>query len=261
MRIILDGDIIAYRCGAVTEGLDVNLAKWQTNELVKRILAETNATDWQIWLSGDNNFRYKLYSDYKANRRNMVRPEHLESIREHLVVDSGARITDGYEADDAMGIDSTLNPTSIISSIDKDLLQLPGLHYNFVKREFKEVNEFDGWRNFFSQLLTGDAADNLPGCPNIGKVKAEAALYPCTTRREMYDVCCALYQRAYLKEPNTWQTHLNLQAQLLYIWRKDNDTFVPPEMDEKPSSSTLSETTSSVPTAMEKTPIIPSVGD
>lgn len=226
MIALIDGDIVAYRCGAVTEGLDVNIARWQTDELTRRIVLETGAGDCRIYLSGDNNFRYRLYPSYKANRRNMVRPEHLESIREHLVVEWGASITDGYEADDGLGIDSQATRESVVCSIDKDLLQLSGRHYNFVKREFTEVDELGGAKQFYTQLLTGDPTDNIRGCPGVGKVTAGKALYGCQSERDMYDVCCTLYQRA-LKDTD-WLSYLNLQAQLLFIWRQEPDAWQPP---------------------------------
>jgi len=205
------------------------LAIWQTDQLLNRILEDTNADDWKVYLSGENNFRYGIFPDYKANRRNQPRPKHLEGLREHMVLDWDATIVDGYEADDALGIDNEERRrgggTGFICSIDKDLLQLPGKHYNFVKREIKEVDEFGGAVQFYSQLLIGDPTDNIRGCPGIGKVKAARAFIGCNTERQLYDKCVELYKVVY---KDTWEQELNLAAQLLYVWRKDPDSWSPP---------------------------------
>ena len=48
---------------------------------------------------------------------------------------------------------------------------------------------------FYSQVLTGDAADGYPGCKGIGPVAASKALADCETEEDMW----LAVQRAYLK--------------------------------------------------------------
>ena len=150
----------------------------------------------------------------------------------------GASICDGYEADDALGMESRQKNT-IICSIDKDLLQLPGIHYNFVRREVKEVDDFSGAVSFYTQLLCGDPTDNIRGCPGIGKVKAERAFKECTTERELYERSVELYKTVY---KDGWFKELDMNAQLLYIWRTEGDKWIAPietlkqEPDQTPSS-------------------------
>jgi 5'-3' exonuclease len=96
------------------------------------------------------------------------------------------------EADDYLGINQ--NESSIICSIDKDLLQVPGKHYNFVKKEFYEVDEETGFRNFYTQLLTGDTSDNIKGIAGIGPVKAKKALADSFTEQEMFSVVRDMYK-------------------------------------------------------------------
>lgn len=135
---------------------------------------------------------------------------------------------DGYEADDALGMNQTEG--AVICSIDKDLLQIPGQHYNFVKGLWTEITELDGWFNFYVQLLVGDTSDNIPGCPGIGKVKAPRILAGCKTPFEMYQACVAEYDRK--KTPN-----IELNAQLLYIWRKQDDKWQPPKQEQEPKAA------------------------
>ena len=86
---------------------------------------------------------------------------------------------DYLEADDVMGIISTREPGKhIIASIDKDLNQIPGKHFNWYKDTNKvyDVSDYDGTRLFYKQILTGDTVDNYKGVPGIGPKKADKLL-------------------------------------------------------------------------------------
>mgnify|MGYP001618837817 CR=1 FL=1 len=220
MLALIDGDIVAYRCAAVCENVDEGIARWQASELVERIISDVGADSWQIFISGDNNFRYAIYPDYKLNRRDKPKPKWLEPVREHLVTEWNAEIVDGYEADDALGINLTGIPDTVCCSIDKDLLQIPGRHYNFVKQELSTVLENEGWKNFYTQLLVGDTSDNIPGCPSIGAVKAPRLLAPCGSVWEMYQICL----QAYMKQQVPIEI-MHRNAQLLYVWRRLDDQW------------------------------------
>lgn len=56
-----------------------------------------------------------------------------------------------------------INEEPIICSLDKDLLQVPGRHYNFVKAEFKTISPIEGRFNFYWQFIMGDVSDNIFG--------------------------------------------------------------------------------------------------
>lgn len=257
MLALIDGDIVTYRCAAVNEDAAEGIAKWQADQLLNRILEEVNATNWKVFLSGDNNFRYAVFPEYKSNRRDMVKPKWLEQLREHLVVEWNAEICDGYEADDALGIESIrAGNAGVVCSIDKDLLQLPGNHYNFVKRAWSIVSTDEGWYNFYYQLLVGDATDNIKGCPGIGPVKASQRLEKKRGELALFQECFKAYTEVY-KEKGLEQ--LTLNAKLLYVWREENDEWALPEGAVVLSSSEATPSTSSVPMPV-MTNIIPPVG-
>ena len=193
--------------------------------MIATILEEVNADNWYIYLSGDNNFRYHIWADYKANRRNLPRPKHLEPVREYLVLEHNATITDGYEADDALGIASRRFGTDSVAicSLDKDLLQIGGRHYNFVKREFLVVSEWQGLVNFYTQCLVGDPSDNIRGCPGIGKSKAARLLEGCSNEFQLAECVWRAFERASLPESDFIR-----DAKLLYILREEGDAWRPP---------------------------------
>lgn len=222
---LIDGDLVAYRCAAANEEADLGLAIWQTDQMIARILEDVNADNWFIFISGDNNFRYNIYPDYKANRRNQPRPKHLEGVREYLVSSHNADIADGYEADDSLGIARTRLgvDNNVICSLDKDLLQLEGQHYNFVKRTFERISRWDGLRNFYTQLLVGDSTDNIRGCPGIGKAKAPKLLEGCNDESDLVRCCWESYERA-----GSSEDFMIMNAKLLYILREEGDAWKPP---------------------------------
>lgn len=182
MRVaLIDGDIVAWRGSASCEPTKTKLEReslddaiLRTDQLMYRILSDTQAEKHRVYLSSSENFRKSIYPDYKANRRKQPRPEWLDACREFLVREWGAEICTGIEADDGIGIAADEN--SIVCSIDKDLKQISGEHYNFVTSEFEVVDSSEAAYNLWASLLVGDSSDNVPGIDGIGKAKARGIL-------------------------------------------------------------------------------------
>lgn len=229
---LIDGDICAYRCAAATENDTEDIALYQTSEMMRRILHETDAMAYKCFLGGSSNFRYSIYPDYKANRKDMVKPRWLQAVREHLVVVWNATIADGIEADDCLGIEqiaanATGEYNTVIASIDKDLLMVPGHHYNFVKQEARFVTPLEGKRQLYFQLIMGDRSDNVPGFDSKMRLKVPKFLEPqvafleeCTTELEMYEHVLGMY--------NDDKDTMHRNAKVLYIWHKPEDEWLPP---------------------------------
>ena len=234
MIALIDGDIVAYRCAATAQNDPEWVATSRCNALVEQILEEVKATEYRLYLSGPVNFRKKIYPAYKANRVQPP-PTHLAASKKFLEEKWGAVWTDGYEADDALGINQT--DDSIICSIDKDLKQIPGLHYNFVKKEFGEVSVEGGLLTFYTQVLVGDASDNVKGCPGIGKAKAPRILAGCETEQEMFDAVRSTYND---------DDFMFVNGQLLYILQEEN-VYWNPEKFIKQDEEVLSESTPTMP--------------
>lgn len=199
-RILVDGDIVAFRAAASCEkrenGQVVNveplhIAIARADEILHGLMESLHCRDMDQFISGENNFRYNLYPEYKANRT-QPKPRWLEHVKEHLVKNWGAQVTDGWEADDAIAMN--MKEGYVIATIDKDMRQIPGWHFNFVKDELSHVSEREGIYNFYWHVLVGDSADNIKGCNKIGPVKATRALSVCESERDLYDVSRRLYQ-------------------------------------------------------------------
>ena len=223
MKALIDGDIIVYRGAASAQEEEQWVAQARADKMIQEILEDTGATSYQVYLTGSNNFRREIAPSYKANRPD-ERPTHWEAVRQFLVTQHKAIICDGYEADDEMGIQQDKETlTTVICSIDKDLLQIPGRHYNFVKKIHSVQTPEQGLKHLYLQSLIGDRSDNIIGVAGIGPVKAEQALAELLPE-EWYDKCRELYN-------DDERFHLNMK--LLYIWRKPNDSWEPPKQEEQ----------------------------
>jgi 5'-3' exonuclease len=184
---LIDGDIVAYRCAASSENEDVGIAVARVNDLMDRILHETGSDDYVVFLTGSNNFRYQYNPQYKANRADKPKPIHLQAVREHLVVNWKASVEDQQEADDALGIYQMANKDTIICSIDKDLLMIPGEHYDFVKGIRREQFTIPAIRHFYYQLIMGDRTDNIFGFDGKARQSVPKKLEPILNELQTYD--------------------------------------------------------------------------
>jgi len=182
----IDGDILCYECGFASdaaakangmsrEPLGFCLAGVRMK--IDAILKNTGAEDYVVMLTGKPAtggppMREVLFPDYKKNRDASHKPQWYNEMRSYLLTKHPSfECTDGLEADDWLGIYSWKNSTSdkrvVIASKDKDLDMIAGLHYNWSKSKehlgVYEITAMEGLRWFYTQMLTGDATDNIPG--------------------------------------------------------------------------------------------------
>lgn len=241
---LLDGDLIAYRASASCEPTRAKpfleppeVAIWRLNDMIERICIATNSSEIECYLGGDDNFRYNIYPEYKANRKGKPKPTYLESCREQLVTQYGSSIVNGMETDDMLGIRQTqLDGNSRICSLDKDLLMVPGQHFNWVNQEFKLVSPLDGLRCFYKQLILGDKSDNIPGfdgalrgtCPKFIE-KLQAPIDSMTEEWHMWDYVVDVYFNVWDEdnEGNCLDT-IKRNASLLYILKEEDKHWTAP---------------------------------
>ena len=217
--------------------------------LITSICDGASLKQFRTYLTGGKQWRvpYSTIQKYKGNRDNFVKPVHYHDLRKHLTNQWDAYVIEYIEADDACIMDAYANPGTVICSIDKDLRQFAGWHYNPNKIEngVFEVTEWEAALNFYSQLLTGDKIDNIKGLSRkkprrgIGEATAKKLLTECHTERELFDVCLNQYAKRYGEEHTyeCWQGKehtrnamemLDENAQLLYLARFDGDKWSVP---------------------------------
>jgi len=224
---LIDADIVCYRCAAASENDSVDVAIMRADDLMRRILHETASDNYFCYLTGSNNFRYKYNPEYKANRKDTPRPQYLQAVREHLVVNWHASVEDEQEADDAMGIEQMAMRDTIICSIDKDLLMIPGEHYNFVTGVRQDISPLQGIRHFYWQLIMGDRTDNIFGFDGKARHKVPkflesniAMLQNFDDERDMYDYVLGMYEND--------EERMLINGICLWIRRNPDELWGPP---------------------------------
>lgn len=213
--------------------------KARLRESINLILEAVEATEFKIYLTAENDptaFRKRIYPEYKANRI-QPKPKHYSAIRAYLQEHYDAEVCTELEADDALGIHQCSKMDALagsfgifrqfpevpkigestICSIDKDLRQIPGNHYNFVKLESSYVTVGQGLLHFYTQLLTGDSSDNIKGVWKCGPVKAAQILAGADTEEEMF-------WRVYHAYGNADEMLMN--GRVLHIWKQPNDDWI-----------------------------------
>ena len=228
---IIDADSICYRAAAgAGDDSPVEHALHNAKNIVDKIFELVEPETYTIYLGGEGNFRFKIATirPYKGNR-NQPKPVHLEAVRKYIANNWGVEFVDGQEADDACAIEHTKavdnSIVSCIVGIDKDLYQLPGWHFNYVKDRMFWVTEIEALRNFWTQMLVGDPSDNIQGVPKIGKEKAAKLLKPLQTELEMIDAVQKAYQKEY---GSGWRDAMTENGRLLHLRRSENEEWALP---------------------------------
>ena len=106
-------------------------------------------------------------------------------LKEYMLEHWGCEVAKGMEADDAMGRHQKINQT-IICTIDKDLDMIPGWHYNWNHYRIYHVSRWEAQQHFWTQMLTGDAGDNIKGINRVGPKKADKILKDETCEMGLY---------------------------------------------------------------------------
>ena len=182
--------------------------------------------DVRLFLTGDSNFRDKVATiqPYKGNRSGTDKPVHYAAIKDYLVKKYKAQVVEGQEADDAMAIAQTSLTSSVICTIDKDLDMVKGYHYNPLKDKLYHVDHLEGQRWFYEQLLQGDATDNIPGIPRIGKVTAKKLLENFSYIQEMENLCTEKYVEHYGDDSQSAMVEV---GQLLWMRLHEDEMWYP----------------------------------
>ena len=211
--LLIDADIVLYKVASMVEvatdwgdGIwtlhsDLKEAIPSLNKCVESYLEKLDTDIAKMCLTGHNNFRKKVHSEYKANRLNKRKPLVLGALREYVEATYDCLCEDNLEADDLMGLYSQHvipNNENIIVSIDKDMRTIPCKLCVAI------------------QCLTGDSTDNYHGCPGVGPVKAKAILDK--AEGSYWEAIVAAYKKAELTEKQALQ-----QARLAYILHDAKD--------------------------------------
>lgn len=224
-HLLVDGDIVLYSSSVATEHavqwnddvwvLSANLeqARDMARKYLDDITEKLEATKVTICLSGKGNFRHDLNPNYKSNRKDSRKPIVYPELKHWMLMNYGAQMEEGLEADDLLGILATRHPGSIIVSPDKDMQCIPGKLYR--QGELMDISPMEA--NYFHMLqtLTGDPTDGYPGCPGVGAVTAKKLL--AGTPDTWWGSVLQAYQKAGCTDDDAL-----MNARMAYILRDEN---------------------------------------
>lgn len=186
--LLIDADIACFQCAALNEVtyqwddevsstvIDREEAIACLEDFVRSLKRDTGVKDLLFCFSSSPTWRHQILPTYKSNRKK-EKPSLFYVLKDYVIERYPSKTKPLLEADDVIGILATLRPGQyIIASLDKDLLQIPGRHYNWRKGEMVTVSEEEADFRFYMQALTGDPTDGYYGCPGIGPKTAERIL-------------------------------------------------------------------------------------
>ena len=207
-----------------TEEEQLEEAKYRTRTKLQEI--QINVEEWYnivqtyIFIGGKGNFRYKIFPEYKANRKDTIKSPLLPFIREYMIEELKAIESHGGEADDYIidGISECFG-NCVVSSIDKDVLyHSPNIPlydyrgYNDVLGEFKSISTKQSRLARATQLVTGDSTDGVPGSKGVGKAWCDKNMHVDMTD---YQFIKAIFL-AYLKANKNDSVESKKQIKLYY---------------------------------------------
>lgn len=249
LKPLLDGDVITYRCGFAADSQIKRQAREAnpgiSDEEVREILMNTDYQsfalqnvrtliedvldqfnpEYKLYVHAGGNFREGVATlkTYKGNRDPNQKPKYYKEIKDYMFDKWDAIPVRGMESDDAIGIEQFDNPDkyTVICSIDKDMLLIPGWHYHLTRRELKYQTIKDANNFLFWQMLVGDPTDNIPGIPKIGPKRATAILeHHAHDTNRIREAVRELYRNHYGEDADRAYQEIGT---LLYILRRPEE--------------------------------------
>lgn len=241
--LIIDGDFILYYATQGNKVLDIYSEPVRENnkfvytdkteeevyrgvdDIIHNICRTTDIYNYIGFIGGKKCFRYDIYPEYKANRKNLVKPKFWQECKDYLIKRWNFEVCDFIEADDAVNITrnkliDTYN--SVIVTTDKDLIKcIKGTYLNPRDFEIYYTSENAAEYNFWKSMIVGDSIDNIKGLPGCGEAFVKK-LFP------KYESPRIAVECAYLEKYKD-NLYLDLQYNLLKIL-DDYEGFVVPEV-------------------------------
>lgn len=232
----IDGDYLAYYCSGNDE-CEPGRARQNALGRIETTRQLAGAESVVLHLSAAactkaNRYLIATVKPYQGQRTGR-KPKNWAYLREVLENYDGPKFRPKLwmtrEADDGMAYCAAIADVAI-STRDKDMRMLPGVHINWMTLELITVprGAYDivgsdglqyGRKWFYLQLLQGDTADNIPGLPKLfgkqcGEAGASKYLGSTTCAEQAYDLIQTAYTGHY---GSGWADALVEQAALLWL--------------------------------------------
>lgn len=229
--VFCDGDVWCYRLAFSSQHEPPETPapwftiKWAIHETLDKVSRRYPNAKIHICLTDEHkNYRKAIAVTalYKGGRIS-TKPYWWRKVRDWFMADPRVNISVNEEADDVMSKKLMESPYHVCCTVDKDLKNTPGSHWNDRTGAHIVVTPAMAYRNFYMQLLTGDQVDNIKGCPRIGKAKAETIVRGCKTPEE-YE-CAVGLAYACSKPVDDPEGRMVEMGRLLWMRRLDDEMW------------------------------------
>lgn len=195
----------------------LQIAKTQVENDLKKL----GTNKYKAFLGKGESFRVELSTllKYKDNRKDMLRPLHMDAVTEYLGRKFKADVVESLEVDDHCVIEAYGNPNNVIQGLDKDYYGQPVRFFNVNRPEegIIDCEQFGklwltdkgdvrgvGRLHLAWQIASNDTSDNYAAnCFSdikwAGK-SAYKALVDCTTDTETWNKLKEVFQHLYPEE-------------------------------------------------------------
>ena len=204
------------------------------NSQITKILSVLDTKKYIGYTGRGDVFRHKVATlqPYKGNREGLIKPTHLEELKDYVERKHNAQIVTELEADDWCSIENyqaygkyqvskSERDKLIVVAVDKDAKGTVGFLYNpehflepelinglgWLKRNSKGDIDGRGRKFLYWQVCAGDTSDNYdPACISKnkgGQVKTYELLKDCKTDKECLEAMVKYFKYLY-PEPVTF---------------------------------------------------------
>lgn len=237
--LFIDADMLCYQCGG-NEDTDVATSRRILKSKIDMFVEASGAERLVLGLTGEGSTKGDraviAYTKPYQGQRKGHKPKNWQYLRNYIAEGLAGPVKAVFdrEADDLAGFMSEQYPgKAVLCSRDKDFRMLPGLHLNWDTYDLVEVKpdvfgvehggKMYGSRWFWTQMLWGDAADNIPGLPKhpdfprgVGEVAAGKLLAFAHDDDSAAQAVAQAYKAHWGDE---WADRYAEQASLLWIRR------------------------------------------
>jgi 5'-3' exonuclease len=213
MILLIDADSLVFAScykpreeeGSFFENIEDVILKF--DETFQRVVNELSelydVTEVLVFNDSRGNFRKLITKKYKANRTGQNKPPLLSEIHKHVTNTYKGIQGCGMETDDLVAAhwkslsDIYGRDKVMIVSIDKDYLQFPALIYKYNRKEILDVSKYDALKNFYTQMIVGDTADNVNYFKGKGIKFAQKYYEDCDTKFQFTKKLYTLFKEKY----------------------------------------------------------------
>lgn len=245
---VIDADSIIFATAVDKKQTDEQIEQYgnQTERTLEQVINEFNihftnilintGCIYYVALLTGGSHRYDLYSEYKANRKQLEKPKYLKELTNYCIDNWNFIKMQGYEADDLVNVANNYFKSQNISTVlvhtDKDLNQIVGSHFNYKTNDFYEVDDSEASYSLWTQVIVGDSTDNIKGLKGKGRAYAYKLLLNLDDNQSMRSTVLDAYSDVLGEYLGINEFTLNYNLIKLLDNIKECETFIPNKIEE-----------------------------